>query len=93
MARERLSGRDWLAFSLAAAVPGFTLAIALAGVFQFLGDAGAADKSQVAMWIVPALWAAAAGAAFGFRRPRAAWAWLVAANLAAAAALLLLRAT
>ena len=83
MAREQLRGRDWLSFSLAAALPGFVLAMALSGVFQYLGDPLAADKSQVTMWIVPPLWMAAAGAAFGFRTPRAAWGWLSLAGIVA----------
>lgn len=91
MAREQLRGRDWLSFSLAAAVPGFVLAVALSGVFQYLGDPLALDKSQVTMWIVPPLWLAAAGAAFGFRTPRTAWAWLLPAALLASAAVLALR--
>jgi len=92
MARERLRRRDWLSFSLAAALPGFVLAMALSGVFQYLGDPLAADKSQVTMWIVPPLWMAAAGAAFGFRTPRAAWGWLLAAAVVASAAVVALRA-
>lgn len=91
MARERLRGRDWLAFSLAAALPGFVLAMALAGVFQYLGNPLAQDKSQVTMWIVPPLWMAAAGAAFGFRTPRAAWGWLLLASVLASLAVVALR--
>ncbi len=91
MARERLRGRDWLAFSLAAALPGFVLAMALAGVFQYLGNPLAQDKSQVTMWIVPPLWMAAAGAAFGFRTPRAAWGWLLLASALASLAVVALR--
>ncbi|MGQ4582791.1 hypothetical protein [Lysobacter sp. F60174L2] len=91
MAREQLRGRDWLSFSLAAALPGFVLAMALAGVFQYLGDPIAQDKSQVTMWIVPPLWMAAAGTAFWFRSPRAAWGWLLLAAALASAAVFALR--
>lgn len=91
MARERLRGRDWLSFSLAAALPGFVLAMALSGVFQYLGDPLANDKSQVTMWIVPPLWMAAAGVAFGFRTPRAAWGWLSLATVVACAMVAALR--
>ncbi|MGH8085256.1 MAG: hypothetical protein ACREPV_08255 [Lysobacter sp.] len=91
MAREQLRGRDWLSFSLAAALPGFVLAMALAGMFQYLGDPMAQDKSQVTMWIVPPLWMAAAGAAFGFRTPHAAWRWLLLAAALAIGAVVALR--
>jgi hypothetical protein len=91
MAREQLRGRDWLAFSLAAALPGFVLAMALAGIFQYAAHPLAQDKSQVTMWIVAPLWMAAAGAAFGFRQPRAAWYWLTPAALVASAVVSALR--
>ena len=91
MARERLRGRDWLSFSLAAALPGFVLAMALAGVFQYLGDPLATDKSQVTMWIVPPLWLAAAAATFGFRTASAAWGWLLPAAALAGLAVVALR--
>lgn len=91
MAREQLRGRDWLSFSLAAALPGLTLAILLSGVFQYAGDEMALDKSQVAMWLVPPLWLAAAGLAFAAPTPAAAWWRLLLGNAAALCAFLAFR--
>lgn len=87
-ARDRVrprSGLDWLLNSLAAAIGGFALAIALSGWFAWLGPGGLAplNKYQLNMWIVPPIWLIAASIAFNFRRGWHAWAWFGVANVVA----------
>lgn len=80
---------DWLGKSLAGGVGGLTLAIALLGLFAWLGPGGidAPDKVQVVMWLVPPLWLTLFSLSYLFRSSRRAWAWLGSANLLAYAAL------
>ena len=49
---------DWLSKSLAGSVLGFTLAIALAGLFAVAGPGGleARNKYQFVMWLVAPIW-------------------------------------
>lgn len=87
-ARDRVrprSGLDWLLNSLAAAIGGFALAIALSGWFAWLGPGGLAplNKYQLNMWIVPPIWLIAASIAFNFRRGWHSWAWFGVANVVA----------
>lgn len=81
---------DWLLQSTAGAVLGFTLAIALSGLFAWLGPGGLTplNKYQFTMWMVPPLWLGVLSAVFLFRSGAAAWAGLGAANLLAFGALL-----
>lgn len=49
---------DWWSKSFAGAVLGLTLALALSGIFAWLGPGGlyAPDKRQFNMWIIAPLW-------------------------------------
>lgn len=85
--------RDWLSLTAAALFPSATLALVMSGVFQYMGDEMALDKSQVTMWMVPLLWAAIASCVFATRIPARAWIWLGIANSLGVIALALLRMT
>lgn len=84
-AAERL---QWLSKTLAGALLGFALAIALAGLFHRLAPAGP-SKIQFVMWITAPLWLTALSAVYAFRDARAAWKWFAAATAAAYLALFL----
>lgn len=94
MARSDARTRTtWLSLSLAGTLLGFGLAIALSGLFAWLGPGGMVplNKYQFNMWIVPPLWLAACAAVFMARSAWRAWAWLGAANVLAYAALFAVR--
>lgn len=76
---------DWLSKSLAGSVLGFTLAIALAGLFAVAGPGGleARNKYQFVMWLVAPIWLGVASLVFLFRSGLAACLWLGGANLLA----------
>lgn len=80
---------QWLSRTLAGTCLGFTLALALSGVFVRLAP-DAAGKVQMAMWLMPPVWLAVASLAFLFRDGWRASAWLAAANVAAWGLLFLL---
>ncbi|WP_176057641.1 hypothetical protein [Paraburkholderia sp. BCC1876] len=73
------------------ALGGFGLAIAASALLARLSPGGltAASKFHVAMWLVPPVWMAVASATFLFRGAVRAAAWLVVANVAAFALVLL----
>lgn len=85
--------RDWLSKSVAGSVLGFTLAVALAGLFAVAGPGGleARNKYQFVMWLVAPLWLGVAGFVFLFRSGRVAFLWLGGANLLAFGGLYLCR--
>ena len=87
--RHRRTGVDWLLNSLAAAIAALALALALSGLFAWLGPGGLApvNKYQLNMWIVPPIWLVFASIALNFSRGWHAWAWLGAAHLLAWGAL------
>ncbi|SFP72681.1 hypothetical protein SAMN05443579_114150 [Variovorax sp. PDC80] len=94
MARaEDRSGATWCGLAFAGALPGFALAIALSGLFAWLGPGGMAplNKYQFNMWIVPPLWLGICSAAFMFRSALRAWAWLGGATAVAGAMLFAVR--
>lgn len=81
----------WLGKVSAAALLGFTLAIALSGILWRYGVAGIAlsDRPalvQLCMWLVAPVWALVLSFCFYFRSGWRAWGWLLAANLIAFAA-------
>lgn len=85
-ARVRLQSRHWLGKGLAGVVPGFGLALALSGLFAWLGPGGidaGSGKIQVAMWLIAPVWCGVLAGVFLFRDSRRAWLWLVAANVLA----------
>lgn len=84
---------DRLSKSLAGSVLGFTLAIALAGLFAVAGPGGleARNKYQFVMWLVAPIWLGVASLVFLFRSGLAAFLWLGGANLLAFGGLYLCR--
>ncbi|MBY6240087.1 hypothetical protein [Methylosinus sp. Sm6] len=84
---------DWLSKSVAGSVFGFTLAIAVAGLFAVAGPGGleARNKYQFVMWLVAPIWLCVASLVFFFRSGRAALLWLGGANLLAFGGLYLCR--
>lgn len=80
----------WCCKILAGTVGGFGLAIALAGIFAWIGPAGP-NMYQFVMWLVVPLWLAVLSASFLFRSGPQAWLWLGGANLLAYAGLYVCR--
>lgn len=80
---------DWVSKSLAGTLLGFSLAVALSGIFAWAGPGGllAANKYQLAMWLLAPLWLGVLSFCFLFRTGLRAWLWLGGANLAAYATL------
>lgn len=83
--RQRLQSRHWFGKTMAATLLGFTLALALSGVFAFLtpGGLGGEGKIQFVMWTIAPVWASVLGFVFLFRDSLRAWLWLALANLVA----------
>lgn len=69
---------DWIAKSLAGTLLGFALAVAISGLFAWVGPGGiaAVNKYQMIMWLVVPLWLGILGACFLFRDGLRAWIWL-----------------
>lgn len=85
-----LSSRDWAGKAAAGVILGFGLALALSGLFAWLGPGGllaGAGKTQLSMWLMSPIWVATLALCFLFRSGRSAWCWLGLANLAAFGAL------
>ncbi|MBY0239930.1 MAG: hypothetical protein K2X55_11515 [Burkholderiaceae bacterium] len=80
---------DWWSKTLAGGVLGATLALALAGLFAWLGPGGvnAPEKSQFVMWSIAPLWLSAFAGVYLFRSGARALLWMGGANLAAYALL------
>lgn len=80
---------DWWSKTLAGAVLGWTLALALSGLFAWLGPGGvdAPNKSQLVMWLIAPLWMLAFSFTYLFRTGLHALLWLSGANLLAYGAL------
>ncbi|MFK4875204.1 hypothetical protein [Novosphingobium sp. ZW T3_23] len=88
-----LSSRDWFGKISAAFILGFTLALALSGLFRWAtdyGDAYFSSKGQLGMWIMALTWPLILSFVFLFRSASRAWLWLALANLAAWAPLVAL---
>ena len=88
-ARPKLQGRHWFGKTLAGVVLGYTLSIALSGVFAWLtpGALAGSGKIQFTMWVVAPVWATVLGFVYLFRDSLRAWLWLGLANAVAFAAL------
>lgn len=92
---ERASiGADWWSKTLAGALLGFTLALALAGLFAWVGPGGigAPQKNQFVMWLIAPLWMAIFSLVYLLRSGARALLWLGGANLLAYALLFAARA-
>jgi hypothetical protein len=77
--------RDWISKTLAGAILGFSLAVALAGLFAWLGPGGLAtpNKFQLVMWLISPIWLTTMSLSFLFTTGARAWLWLGGANLVA----------
>lgn len=84
------SDQCWCCRSLAGTVGGFGLALAVAGIFAWVGPAGP-DKYQLVMWMIVPVWFVVLSASFLFTSGVQAWFWLGGANLLAYACLFLCR--
>lgn len=80
---------DWWSKTLAGAVLGWTLALALCGLFAWLGPDGIAapQKSQFVMWMIAPVWMLIFSLVYLFRSGARAALWLGAGNLVAYALL------
>ncbi|SEL22764.1 hypothetical protein SAMN05216359_106232 [Roseateles sp. YR242] len=79
--------RHWWAKTIAGAVLGLSLGIATGGVYSRFSSGPPMLTSQIAMWMVAPVWMTVLSLVFLFRNGWRAWAWLLAANAAAFAAL------
>ncbi len=82
----RLESRHWFGKTCAGVLLGFGLALALSGLFAWLGpdgiDAGS-GKRQFNMWLMAPVWATVLSFVYLFRTSLRAWLWLGAANVVA----------
>ena len=93
-ARVRLESRHWFGKTCAGVVLGFGLALALSGLFAWLGPDGinaGGGKNQFNMWLMAPIWATVLSFVYLFRDSLRAWLWLGAANVAAFGMLALAR--
>ncbi len=82
----RLQSRHWFGKSCAGVLLGFSLAVAVSGLFAWLGPGGingGGSKIQFNMWLIAPVWAGVLSSVFLFRDSARAWLWLGAANAAA----------
>ena len=82
--RVRLQSRHWFGKTMAGVVLGFGLALALTGLFAWLGPDGidgGGGKNQFNMWLVAPLWAGVLSFVYLFRDSTRAWLWLGLANV------------
>lgn len=81
--------RDWVSKTSAGAILGFSLAIALAGLFAWLSPGGLAtpNKFQLVMWLIAPIWLTTLSLCFFFSSGIRAWLWLGGVNLLAYAGL------
>ncbi len=84
---------DWWSKTSGGILLGFTLAIALSGLFTWAGPGGPAalNKFQFTMWLVAPLWLGVVSLCFLFRSGLRCWLWLGGANLLAHAGLIACR--
>lgn len=76
---------DWWSKTFAGAFLGGTLALALAGLFAWIGPGGIAapEKAQFVMWMMAPAWMVVFSTAYLFRTGLRAMLWLGGANVAA----------
>lgn len=73
---------DWWSKTLAGAILGWTLALAIAGIFAWAGPGGIAapNKTQFVMWMIAPVWMLVFSLSYLFRSGLRAVLWLGAAN-------------
>ena len=76
---------DWWSKTFAGAFLGGTLALAVAGLFAWLGPGGidAREKSEFVMWMMAPVWMAVFSTVYLFRTGLRAVLWLGGANMVA----------
>ncbi len=76
---------DWWSKSIAGCLLGFTFALAVSGVFAWVGPGGieAPNKVQFNMWIIAPIWMLILSFSYLFKTGVRAISWLVALNLLA----------
>lgn len=84
---------DWISKTLAGAVLGLALSVAVSGLFAWWGPGGidAPDKVQFNMWVIPLYWMALWSLVYLFRTGLRAWLILGSATVAAHVALYVTR--
>ena len=83
---------DWVAKTLAGAVLGLTLALAVSGLYSALSAGMPLPiRGQLAMWMVPPIWLGTLAGVYFFASGLRAWLWLGGANLLACGAYYLVR--
>ncbi|NVD97290.1 hypothetical protein [Massilia sp. BJB1822] len=84
---------DWWSKTLAGCILGWTLALAVAGIFAWAGPGGAdaPNKTQFVMWMIAPVWMLVFSLSYLFRSGARALLWLGAANALAYALLFSLR--
>lgn len=84
---------DWWTKTLAGGLLGASLALALVGLFAWLGPGGIAapQKTQFIMWMIAPVWMTVFGLGYLFRTGLRAVLWLGGANVLAYAALIIVR--
>lgn len=88
-AARRMSASEWWLKTSAGALAGFSLALALVGIWAWAGPGGidAPDKIQFVMWMITPLWMLCFSGVYLFARGLHAWCWLLMANVLAYAVL------
>lgn len=84
MSARKIDGfkRDWVVKTLVGAVLGWSLALALSGLFAWVGPGGlsAPDKVQFNMWIIAPLWMLALSGVYVIRSGGRALVYFLLAN-------------
>ena len=84
--------RDWWSKTLAGLLLGFTLAIAVSGIFVLANRAMAFSiRGQLAMWMVAPVWLLTLSCVYFFQSGKRAWLWLIGANALAFGVFALMR--
>ena len=82
----RYTSRDWFGKASAGIILGLALALALTGLFAWVGPGGlmhSSAKTQLNMWLISPIWAFILSSCFLFRSGWRAWGWLGLANIIA----------
>lgn len=85
MLRSHKFQSDWYSKSLVGLLLGFTLAVAVAGIFAWGGTGGIAmpNKSQFVIWLIAPVWLSVLAGVYMFQSARQALIWLGAINIVA----------
>lgn len=84
---KRNINRDLGSKAIAGTFAGFTLSVALCGLYGWLGPGSLVDKYMVVLWLLLPVWMAILTGCFFFTRGKHSWFVLIIANLIAYALL------